>query len=480
MAFQKIDISGGQVSGVSDLSSAPSSVINFDIDDAGANWPRPAMTTYTVTGARSAAVTGMVTWGSHLIITYSDGYWQAVRNFAPTVAIDLSTSTATTQILGGERPTFVAASDYVYAAAGHNIVRWASSLAAAETLSGSPRCTHIASHGQYLIANDIENPDQWVWSEIGEGSWTSFPAANTTTAASRPDAIVALAESLTGVTVWGPESMQTYQLGSDPTLPFDLVSSLDLGLAAPYGFARGETFWWMLDHHRRVVKCDGSTSETISDAIQKDIAGLSDVSDCWMYRVVRGQFDQLVVRFPTAERTFVLDLKAQRWREDRFYSAPFQTDMPVGAYAKWTTSAFSYHMIGGDTSTGGTYRLDDTVRTEIGTTPIVCDRVTGWHDFGSMSRKRFGRVRAVLKRGAATDPDVSDQGALELRAQDDQDPWSDWAQINVGDATQFEPVVDVWDLAGVAARRRYQMRYSSSEATAIAELHQDFEEVGSP
>lgn len=478
MAFQRVDIAGGQVSGVSDLSSVASSVINFDVDEAGVNWPRPALTTYSLTGARSVGYNGATAWDQYLVLMHTDGYLVVVRNSTPTVATVVSTSTSTTQVLGGERPTFVAARDYVYAAAGHQIVRWAPSLAAAETLTSSPRCTHIASHGNYLIANSLEAPHTWVWSDIGEGSWSTWPAANSTTAAARPDPVVAVGESLTQVTVWGSQSMQTYQLGTDPTLPFDLINSIDLGLGAPYAFCRGDDSWWMLDHHKRIVKCDGTTYTPISDAIQKDIKGFSDVSDCWMYRVEQGQFSRLVVRFPTAERTFVYDLKRQAWREDRYYSAPFQSDMPVGAYADW--SALGYHILGSDSSTGGLFRLDDTVRVENGTVPIVCDRVGGWSDFGTKNRKRFGATKVVMKRGASTDPDISDQGALEIRVQDDQEPWSDWIQINVGDPTGFEPVVTTYDLQAVATQRRTQVRYSSSESTAIAEVQMDVSDLGVP
>lgn len=476
MPFVPVNISDGQVSGVDSLSAAASSVVNWEIDEAGVNVPRPPLQAYTVTSIGSSAMIGAERWKRYLVFVSADRYVRAIHESGPTAASVLSTSTATTQVEGtGARVTFVSGDDYIYIAGGGQIQRWNDTLATTALMSSSPNCTHIASLGQYLIANDTSDTTIFQWSDIGEGSWGTWPAANTTTAAARPDPIVGIYENVNELYVFGETTTQVYAVGSDPTLPFDVVATINTGMAAPYACCRLDETFAILDDRRRISIVDGRTVTPISDAIQRNLRELETISDCWMYREDRGQYQYLVIRFPTERKTFVYDLKAKRWLERKYYTTANQNeaDWPVGAYVYWPT--YNYHLYGSTLSSVGLLKLATAPGAEI-SGPLVCDRVTGWHDHGIEARKRSVRLRVTLRRG--TGAVNSTPGALELRWQNDDGPWSEWRQISVGEPHQYESVRDVFT-GGIFRRRRYGVRFSNSEVFSLVKVSDEVMELSS-
>ena len=474
MPLLPVTISDGQVSGVDSLSSAASSVLNWQADEAGINRPRPGLAAYSLNGLTTTQVVALERFPPYTVLIDSARKFQYIADVGPGTARDASTSSTATQLEGTSRPTWVVGREYIYAAGGGRIQRWNNTIGLSEALSSSPSCTHIASIGQYLIANDVSNPNRYKWSDIGEGVWTTWPTANFSTVTGRAEIIVGLFESLGRLYVFGGGSLQIYEVGSDPTLPFDLVASTDSGLAAPYAFTRLDRQVAFLDHRRRIVIGDGVSGEPVSSAIDKDIRGFSTISDCFMYREDIGQHSSLVVRFPTELRTFVLDLKGQKWSERKGYTAPFLSDYPVSAYVY--RSLDNAHILGSTSTTGALYTLSTSSRQDL-SGPLVCERTTGWHDFGTQNRKRSNGVTAVLRRGTAAEGDTP--GAYEVRVQNDDGPWSPWQQISIGTPSQYEQRRKAY-FGGLFGRRRYCVRVSTSEDTSLVSLHDDITDTGRP
>lgn len=472
--LSQVDISGGQVSGIDSLSSAASSIINWEVDEAGINRMRAGLLSYTQTGLASSPVIGAQVWGDYLILVTDNRYIWAINKGAPTLVQALSTTTTSTQLEGTKRPTFALGTDYIYIAGGGQIQRWGPSLVTAAILTNSPRCTHIVAIGQRLVVNDLDTAatrQQFRWSASGEGSWTTWSASNVSDADARPDPVVAIYENINELLIFGDSTLQVYQVGADPTLPFDQVSTINLGISAPYCAARLDEQFVVLDDKRRLVRCDGRTYEDFSDAIHNDLRNLSTISDGWAYREERDQQSLLVFRFPTDERTFVYDLKGKRWSERKYYNAPVQDDWRVGAYAYWP--AFNYHMVGLSSSSGGLARLDKDTRQDLAG-PLVCERITGWHDYGTTNSKRSGRVRLVMRRGTASQG--STPGLVEIRVQDDESPWSPWEQISVGSPDDYSQVIELF-LGGVFRRRRYGIRYSNTDSTSIVGMWDEVDDI---
>lgn len=471
MAFQPIDTSSGQVSGVDDLGSAASSVVNWEPDESGVLRPRAGLATYSVTGAGSSPSIGLCRWKQFIVDVTSDRYVRALPDTSPSAFNVVSTSDVTTQLAGMARATFVIGDLYVYMAGGGQILRWTNDGNPPSTLSSSPlNVTHIASLGQRLIANDKLNPSNIFWTDIGEGQWTSWPGANVTTADARPDPIVGIYENANELFVYGTETTQVYAVGSDPTLPFETVTTINTGLGAPYGVCKLKTTMVILDDERRVVNGDGRSEEVWSDAIQKTLDRLTTVSDCWIYREHRGQQLDIVLRFPTEKRTFVYSMKGQKWRERDYYTAPFHGDFPVAAHVFWPR--YNYNLFGSTTS--GLLYLDESSRQDLGG-PMVCERTCGWSDYGTRNRKRFGRVRVFMRRGTAAQG--ATPGALEVRAQFDDSPWTPWQQLSVGTPDDYKQGIETWELVGIARRARFGFRYSNTEDISLESAHVDVLEV---
>jgi len=471
MALQPVDISSGQVSGVDSLSSAASSVVNWELDEAGINRPRPGLSSYAVAGLGTSPVIGMVRWKNYIVAVSADRRLWAIDDAVPLFAMPLSTlGTAGTRLEGSSRPVFAQGESAIYVTGGGRIQKWSPSLGFSEVIAASPVCTHVVAMGERLVTNvsrDDSSASTFSWSDIGEGVWNTWPVANNANANARPDPIVAITENTSELIIFGTETTQSYGNGSDPTFPFEQAATVNIGIAAPYAYARMDDNFALLDSRRRVVLSDGRSLEPISDAIGRDLRGMTTISDCWMYREERGQQSLLVVRFPTNRRTLVYDLKGKRWTERDYYAAPFHADFPVGAHAY--SPAANLHLFGSALTGGGMLRLDEDSRVDLGA-GLVCERTTGWQDFGSMNRKRSCRLRLVLRRGTAAQGAAP--GALELRTQADDGPWSPWRQIDLGVPSDYQQTRDVF-AGGIFRRRRYGLRYSSSEETSLVSLHDD-------
>lgn len=474
--FKPVDISGGQVSGVDDLSSGAPSVVNWETDEAGVNRPRPALARHVLSNFTTSPIIGLCRWKTYIIIVTTDRRIWAVSDFVPGYANALSDSTSATQLGGNRRPTFALGDLAVYIAGGAQIQRWNPSLAYSEVIAASPQCSHIAALGQRLVANVTSSFDlagTYVWSDIGESTWGTWPAANFSTAAARPDPIVAIYENTNEVSMFGSETLQTFGLGSDPTLPFEQAAVINVGLGAPYAVTRLDNEYALLDDRRRIVITDGRSVQPISDAIQKDLRDPAFVvSDAHAFREERGQQSLIAFRFPASRRTFVYDRKGQKWAERDYYAAPFHADWPASAYVYWP--ALNYHLFGSSLAAGGLLRFDENSRVDIDGA-LVSERTTGWQDFGTANRKRSASLRLFMRRGTAAQG--ATPGALEVRRQTDSQPWSPWKQLSVGTPEDYGQLADTYALNCIFRRCRYGVRFSNTENMSLVSLQDDVTEI---
>lgn len=465
-----VNIADGQVSGVDSLSASCSQLINWEVDEAGINAPRPPLVTQSIPNIGTSPIIGACKWSNYTIIVCANRYIGAINDQVPDYVHWVSSSSTSTQLEGAaSRPTFATGDESVYIAGGGRIQRWNPSLSMSEVLSDSPDCTHVVSIANYLVTNSIEYPSRIYWSDLGEGAWGTWPAANFTTADARPDPVLAVYENANNLFVWGSETLQVYGLGADPALPFEVVGTTNRGIGAPYACCAMDEGFAYLDAYRQVVTGGTGEPAPISDAIKGDLRGLSTVSDCWLYREERGQRSSIVVRFPTEGRTFVYDLTGQRWSERKYYSAPFLADWPVSA-AVYVPRSNTW--LFGSTDEG-MYAFDDGPGLELGA-PLVCERTTGWVDFGSKKRKRSRCVQLTMRRGTAAQG--ATPGALEVRVQNDDGPWSAWQQVTIGAPSDYNQIKRLF-LGGVFYRRRYGFRFSNSEQTALVDVADDITEL---
>jgi hypothetical protein len=465
-----INIGDGQVSSVDSLSSACSRLVNWQLDASGVNTPRPRLVTRSISNIGTSPVIGACKWREYTVIVCANRYIGIINDLVPDYVNWVSTSDTATQLEGSApRPTFAMGDESIFIAGGGRIQKWNPGLGMSAVVSASPRCTHVISIANYLLANSVDYPSRIWWSDIGEGAWDTWPAANFRTAEARPDPVLAVYENAYNVYVFGSETLEVYGIGSDPTLPFEITNTVNRGIAAPYACCAMDEGFAYLDNQRQIVVGSGGQVQPLSDAIKTDLRGFDDVSDCWMYREEIGSRSNLVVRFPAEERTFVHDFERQAWSERQYYVSPFLTDWPVSS-ATYVPNTNTW--LFGSTD-AGMYEFDMDPGLELGA-PLVCERTTGWHDFSTSKRKRSRGLQLVLRRGTAAQGAVP--GAYEIRVQSDDSAWSPWYQVSVGAPSDHSQVCRLF-LGGVFRRRRYGIRFSTTESAAVVSLADDVQEL---
>jgi len=119
-----LTLAAGQVSAVDSASPAPQSVVNWQVDAADVNRPRPGLTAYTTTGLGSSPLIGLYVWRTWIIgVTQDRKLWALPETF-PTAWTALSDATAATQLDGGQRPVFAEDGLRVVIAGGGNLQQW--------------------------------------------------------------------------------------------------------------------------------------------------------------------------------------------------------------------------------------------------------------------------------------------------------------------------------------------------------------------
>ncbi len=289
-----------------------------------------------------------------------------------------------------------------------------------------------------------------------------------TEADARPDSVIAVYENLRELFIFGATTTQVYGVGADPFNPFDNTVSSNIGLIAPYSVVRMDDQFAILDNRRRFVTTDGRTENVISDAISKDLRNFTTIDDCWGYREDFDAFTNIVWMFPSEGRCFVYNTARQSWTERQKYTAPFQGPMPQNCYVYWP--ALNIHLVGSST-TGALYQLDADTRQDLGD-PLVCERYTGWTDFGTKDNKRDEVLIVTMRRGTVTLGAVD--SALEVRCRDDGGAWSDWDYLLLGQPDDAEQTLKV-RLGGVFRRRMYHFRYSGTDDVSLVSAEQYFE-----
>lgn len=469
MTLVPIDLSGGQVSTADTMSSAASSVVNWQTDVAGINRVRPGLVTYTTTGLGSAALIGLYRFKTYIIGVDSDRKIYALPDSAPTAWTSLSDATSATKLDGSRRPVFAEDPSDLFIVGGGSIQKWTGTGLTAR-LGAGPQASHIVNLGQRLVANDLTSPGRVLWSDLGDGSDGTWQALSFGTAEARPDPIVSISENTAELILKGSSTLETWAISPDALSPFERIVTINVGELAPYSNIRwGNDYAFLAqdDGRRCFVKSNGRGFEVLSEAIDKDLAELSTVDDCFGFREDTKQFACLVWAFPTEGRTFVYDYRTKKWGERKYYDGvAFNTTWPVSCHAYWP--AQNLNLVGASTG-AAVYQLDPTVRSDLSGT-LLSERITGWTDHGSPNTKRSVRVRVTMRRGTA--PLGGVDGQIEVAVDNDGKGFGQFRTISTGQPGDRRSHVDLY-FGGIFQRRRYWIRYSGTDDVSIVSLHDD-------
>lgn len=163
---------------------------------------------------------------------------------------------------------------------------------------------------------DWKNTNKFFASDSLDG--TSYGALVFASAETRPDNVKAVVLLKQVLLVFGESSIEPWQDIGAANFPFERVPGvvIERGLAAPRATAKEDNTVFFLGEDRRFYRLDGFTPIGVSTpAIEAEWQGYSIVSDCYCFSYSWAGHKFIVVTFPTANKSWVLDIQTSLWHE---------------------------------------------------------------------------------------------------------------------------------------------------------------------
>ncbi len=220
---------------------------------------------------------------------------------------------------------------------------------------------------------------------------------------SSPDPVVGLRVMHRNIWLVGALTSEIWYNAGSADFTFGIVPGVyvEQGSTAPYSIATQDLsiFWLSEDRYgSRLVlegKADYSVKEVSSKGIEAIFQSFQRVDDAigGCYQLLGHAF--YVLTFPTAGRTFAMEIKTKQWHE---LASTGSNGLERHRVQQWT---FAYDMVlGGDRSNGKLYQLDPANFTDDGQ-PITRLRTLP-HLLNNGKRMRLDRVIADLQGGTLT------------------------------------------------------------------------------
>jgi len=178
-----------------------------------------------------------------------------------------------------------------------------------------PSSTSCVFHNGYFIVTETDTGKIYT-SKLYDG--TNWKALDFATAESAPDDLVGIGTTQRNLWLFGEKSTEIYQSVSNPDFPFDRVPGgiIDLGCAAIASMTEinGVIYW--LSDKGFIAKSSGYGYERVSpNNIDYQISTYSDVTDATSYSYEKNGRIFYVIIFPTADKTWGLELLSGQWHE---------------------------------------------------------------------------------------------------------------------------------------------------------------------
>lgn len=466
---EPIPFTNNQASGIEPLAGATVLAMNVIVDSAGAVSRRPGIRAYSgapATAISANGVNGLFCTDDGVLLAVSEapsrnlyevspGSYRLVRPLPP----------------GNARPTFAQTEGLVCIAGGAQVTKYDRSTRTADFLSGNPPlCTHIIAHAQRLLANDIDLPAIFRFSNnknIGAGyeSWSLAAPAGYIEPDARPDRVFAVHENTNNVFVFGQGTVQVY--GTDPTAIYLPEATREYGCGAPYSVIKQDQAFAWLDQFGRFILSDGRDYKVISDPIFNTLEQITDRSDCFGYRVLRGNCDCLVWTFPSAGMTFAYQSGAG-WGQWSGWDPATANFAPFTVLSHHLRQDTDVNVVG--TTDGFIGELTTETQTDLGV-PIRAHIETGYVARGTDQKKHCKCVRLVFRRGTVTGS-TGPQAWLYYR--DQPGDWEPGIPIDLGGSTDTHPVLEFRSL-GVYRRRQWKFEFTGTSDLVLVSASEDFQ-----
>lgn len=293
--------------------------------------------------------------------------------------------------------------------------------------------SHVEFLDGYILAIDPAQ-NRFYWSDVNAGaSWSSLSFAS---AAGSPDLVTSLKVLNREIYLFGQRSIEVWE--NDGNTPFSRIPGgfIQSGCSAPYAVLQDENSLYWIDENRRLVRFAGKSVERLSTKFDRELQGLSSVSDGVAMKIQIDGYVFFVFTFRKANRTLVYNQTTNDWCEFGQWS---NSD---ALYNRWVGNCYCYaekwglHLIGrkdtrivSELSRG--YATDDT-------DSIRLARTTGHMDHGTSKIKQCNEVRFRAKRGQGLSGSTP---KLMVRYKIDNMSWSNIKEFSLGNIGEYNLVL---------------------------------------
>jgi hypothetical protein len=466
MASGQVKFSASETPSVEELAGGAPSKVNFLSDAAGAQRLRPGIAAWTDFPAvipNASSVIGIGSWGIYVIYVTADRKIWAVSSGVVTA---LSSAAATTQLDGGLRPVIVATRTRVIISGGGKPQKWEGAGLSSRLGGSPPAFSHVATISQRVVGNDSGLSGIIYWSGIGDtGAETWLTGLNFREAETRQDPVTGMYVNSNELVALGTETIQ--MLSPDPSEVFTNARTIEVGWGAPHSYIGMDEQFMGMDARNRAIMCNGRSFSAISPpAIGKQLEDVTDPSDCFGFRYKFENYDLGVLNFPTDGRAFAYDTPTKNWSEFRGYDTAHsaQGAFPVTASFFWADQNLT--LVG--LATGQIAILDRGATTDLGD-PIVGEASSSFEDRGVSRLKKCNAAYVKFRRGILADQ-TSAKALLSYR--DNTGPFCDPFELEIGDASDVDPVITLRSL-GTYQQRQWRITVDSA-AFSFVGINEDF------
>lgn len=432
---------------------------NCFVNEAGSNVDCPGLSTFAT--LPSIIVDGLAYWNDLVVAVTRNRRIYSVSSAG--VVTDITGGA----VLGGSnRPTFDNDGTYLSIAGGGAPQRWVGS-GVCELMPGSPPSTNWVSYldGYWLL--QLLSNQEIRWAGPTAATRETWDANNFFQAEGGPDNLAAQRVLFREFWAVGDSSVEMFQNLGETSVPFRRAFFFDKGIIAPYTIIQEDNTLWWLDSERKFVRIEGRTPVVKSGPIDKTIQGFTTVTDAWASPIRIKNHYFIVLGFPTEQRTFIYDVKLDRWHERKGYRDGNEIYSPIHChvYAK----NWNKHLVGG---------IYDGVISELsfsnkadGSDVLRRVRETGWIDHGIGSRKRSNYYLFHVKRGLGTAGGT--EPLFEVQVNDDGKGWTDPIQVGLGFPGDEKGPIRVSELSGVYQKRKIRFIMTDAVEFQLNKVEED-------
>ena len=222
-----------------------------------------------------------------------------------------------------------------------------------------PGATQVGYLDQYFVFIEPNSQNVWVTS-ILDG--TSIDPLDFEETAGSPDNLVGMIVDHREVWLFGQNSVEVWYNSGGADFPLSRIQGAfnEIGCAATFSIAKMDNslFWLGADARGQgvVYRANGYSGQRVSThAVEWQIQQYGTISDAVGYTYQQDGHSFYVLTFPTADKTWVLDLTSNSWHERAGY------DSVTGMFTRHRSNcqaAFNNEVIVGDYANGNLYAFD--------------------------------------------------------------------------------------------------------------------------